>query len=169
MTAASGRPGATGSPLRPKTPSSRPSRSLTGASLCASYLQSRLAPVSSLFFSSPPPPPVALPRPSHDLLLSRSPLEARQMSGIRLRHLSVSRSVSFDSRQIEGRARRVSEGGRGGGGEREKAERKRGATFYRWGPVTRRDDDDDGSGDNNSMNRRLQRRLREDKRAKLRR
>lgn len=119
MTAASGRPGATGSPLRPKTPSSRPPRSLTGASPCASYLQSRLAPVSSCppasspFFSSPLSPPVALPRPSHDLPLSRSPLEARQMSGIRLRHLSVSRSVSFDSRQIEGRARRVSEGGRG--------------------------------------------------------
>lgn len=71
----------------------------------------------SLFFCVPRASSRAtIPYPT----ISLAPLEARQMSGIRLRHLSVSSSVTFDSRQIERRACQ----------EREE-ERKRGAAFYR--------------------------------------
>lgn len=82
---------------------------------------SRLAPSFLLLFlplfflRSPRVLPCHDPYPT----ISLAPLEARQMSGIRLRHLSVSSSVTFDSRQIERRARQ----------EREE-ERKRGAAFY---------------------------------------
>lgn len=132
LTAASGRPrrGATGSPLGPKTLSFV----LLGL---AAIPTAALSPVS-LFPLSPPSlsfspflflslPLFAFPRavlPCHDPYptdLSLAPLEARQMSGIRLRHLSVSSSVTFDSRQIERRACQ----------EREE-ERKRRAAFYRW-------------------------------------
>lgn len=116
LTAASGRPGATGSPFRPKTlfPSSSVFlRPPLVPSLSRFSLFPLLVPLASLRATVPP------------CMISLAPLEARQMSGIRLRHLSVSPSVTFDSRQIERRARQQR---RGGEGAREG--RKRGATFY---------------------------------------
>lgn len=129
MTAASGRPGATGSPLHPKTlfPSSLVSRVLRMAAL---------SPVSL---------PSLRPRMRHGTLppISLAPLEARQMSGIRLRHLSVSPSVTFDSRQIERRARWKREEGR-----------NEGRLFTR-SPVTRRQRSRDGHPDEDSKKNRL--------------
>lgn len=106
LTAASGRPGATGSPFRPKTlfPSSSVSQPPLVPSLSLGSLSFFLQPFASLRATVPP------------CMISLAPLEARQMSGIRLRHLSVSPSVTFDSRQIERRARQQRRGG--GEGER---------------------------------------------------
>ncbi|KAG7206881.1 hypothetical protein KM043_000781 [Ampulex compressa] len=84
LTGASGKPGATGSPLCPKN---------------SSVLLRRGLPLSPPWPS--PPCPSHRPRLYPGLLVAH--LEARQMSGIRLRHLSVSPSVTFDSRQIDER------------------------------------------------------------------
>lgn len=103
LTAASGRPDATGSPFRPKTlfPSSSVSlRPPLVPSLSLGSLSFFLQPFASLRATVPP------------CMISLAPLEARQMSGIRLRHLSVSSSVTFDSRQIERRARQQRRGER---------------------------------------------------------
>lgn len=131
LTAASGRPRRDG-----ESPSSEnsspvflglaalPTAALSPVSL-SSYpsLRPLLSPsLSRLFLRSPRVLPCHDPYPT----ISLAPLEARQMSGIRLRHLSVSSSVTFDSRQIERRARQ-GEGGR----------KKTRGGFLPRGPVTR--------------------------------
>lgn len=126
LTAASGRPRRDGeSPSSENSPvllglAALPTTALSPTSLSHSFsLALSLSFSLSLllfFLRSPRVLPCHDPYPT----ISLAPLEARQMSGIRLRHLSVSSSVTFDSRQIERRARQ----------EREE-ERKRGAAFYR--------------------------------------
>lgn len=84
LTGASGKPNATGSPLCPKN--------LLSFSVPIPRFEHLLS--SSLSRQ---------PRSAFSLLPFVVHLEARQMSGIRLRHLSVSPFVTFDSRQIDER------------------------------------------------------------------
>lgn len=129
LTAASGRLGATGSPLRPKTLPVL--LDLAGSPLRSPLVLSRSRLSFSFFLSRTGPallrPTTVPPAPQSSL----APLEARQMSGIRLRHLSVSPSVTFDSRQIERRARESVEKRVESGREKTRDD------FLLRGPVTR--------------------------------